>query len=44
MTSTFARICPLAQLDTLVTDGPVPAALAAQLVDAGVEVVLAAAD
>ena len=41
--STFARICPLAQLDTLVTDGPVPAALAAQLADAGIEVVLAAA-
>ena len=37
---TFARICPLDRIDTLVTDGPVPPDLAADLADAGVEVVV----
>lgn len=37
----FARICPLAQVDVLVTDGAAPADLIASLEDAGVEVRLA---
>jgi DeoR family transcriptional regulator of aga operon len=41
--TTFARMLPLDRLDTLVTDGPVPADLAADLAGAGVEVVLAGA-
>lgn len=40
--TTFARICPLDAIDTLVTDAPPPADLAADLAAAGVEVVLAA--
>jgi len=41
--STFARICPLDQVDVLVTDGPVPSELAAELAAAGVDVVEAPA-
>ncbi len=37
----FARICPLAQVDVLVTDGAAPADLIASIEDAGVEVRLA---
>jgi DeoR/GlpR family transcriptional regulator of sugar metabolism len=37
----FARICPLAQVDVLVTDAAAPAELIASIEDAGVEVRLA---
>ncbi|MGF1430863.1 DeoR/GlpR family DNA-binding transcription regulator [Kitasatospora sp. LaBMicrA B282] len=37
----FARICGLSAIDTLVTDQPVPADLAAALAEAGVEVLTA---
>jgi DeoR/GlpR family transcriptional regulator of sugar metabolism len=37
----FARTCPLADVDVLVTDGGAPAAMVAELRDAGVEVVVA---
>jgi DeoR family transcriptional regulator of aga operon len=39
--STFARICELSVLDTLVTDAPVPPEMGAALAEAGVEVVVA---
>lgn len=39
--TTFARICPLDQVDVLVTDRDVPADLAADLATAGVDVVVA---
>ncbi len=39
--TTFARICPLEQVDTLVTDLPLSADLAAAMETAGVEVVVA---
>ncbi|MET0828593.1 MAG: DeoR/GlpR family DNA-binding transcription regulator [Microbacterium sp.] len=39
--STFARICPLNQIDILVTDVDVPADFAADLAAAGVELVVA---
>ncbi|WP_166849032.1 DeoR/GlpR family DNA-binding transcription regulator [Isoptericola sp. BMS4] len=39
--STFARICPLTDVDTLVTDGPVPAEVADELAAAEVEVIVA---
>jgi DeoR family transcriptional regulator of aga operon len=41
--STFARICPLDQIDILVTDLDVAPAIAAELADAGVRVVVAGA-
>ena len=40
--TTFARICPLDQIDVLVTDRPVPAELERGLGAAGVEIVIAA--
>ncbi|MCU1528031.1 MAG: DeoR/GlpR transcriptional regulator [Frondihabitans sp.] len=40
--TTFARICPLDQIDVLVTDQPVEAELGRALAAAGVEVVVAA--
>ena len=39
--STFARICPLDDIDVLVTDAPLPARAAAQFERANVEVVVA---
>ncbi len=39
--TTFARICPLDQIDVLVTDRPVPAELERGLGAAGVEIVIA---
>ena len=39
--STFARICPLDDIDVLVTDAPLPARAAAQFEKANVEVVIA---
>ena len=39
--STFARICPLQRIDTLVTDQPVSADLASDFATAGVEVIVA---
>lgn len=39
--TTFARICPLDAIDTLVTDAPPAADLAAELADVGVEVIVA---
>jgi DeoR family transcriptional regulator of aga operon len=39
--STFARICPLHRIDTLVTDQPVSTDLAGEFAAAGVEVVVA---
>lgn len=39
--ATFARICPLERVDVLVTDVPVGAELAAELAQAGVEVLVA---
>lgn len=39
--ATFARICPLDRIDVLVTDGPVPPALAGELTAAAVEVLIA---
>lgn len=41
--STFARICPLANIDVLVTDQPVAPDLAAEFAAAGVDVIVAAA-
>ncbi len=41
--STFARICPLARIDVLVTDQPVSSEFSAELVAAGVELVVASA-
>ncbi|UBU14403.1 DeoR/GlpR family DNA-binding transcription regulator [Nonomuraea gerenzanensis] len=37
----FSRICPIGQIDTLVTDAQLPDTLAGQLTDAGVKVVRA---
>jgi DeoR family transcriptional regulator of aga operon len=39
--ATFARICPLADVDMLVTDQPVAAEIAAEFATAGVEIVVA---
>lgn len=39
--ATFARICPLADIDMLVTDQPVAAEIAAEFATAGVEIVVA---
>jgi DeoR family transcriptional regulator of aga operon len=39
--STFARICPLARIDVLVTDQPVAAELAGEFAAAGVEIIVA---
>jgi DeoR family transcriptional regulator of aga operon len=39
--STFARICPLARIDVLVTDQPVTSDLAAEFATAGVQVIVA---
>jgi DeoR family transcriptional regulator, aga operon transcriptional repressor len=41
MKATFARICPLNQIDILVTDAPLPSGFSSELVAAGVEVVIA---
>jgi DeoR family transcriptional regulator, aga operon transcriptional repressor len=40
--STFARICPLTDIDVLVTDQPVSAEIAAEFATAGVQIVVAA--
>lgn len=39
--ATFARICPLADVDVLVTDQPVSAEIAAEFATAGVQIVVA---
>lgn len=41
--STFARICPLDDIDALVTDAPLPARVATQFEKANVEVIVASA-
>jgi DeoR family transcriptional regulator, aga operon transcriptional repressor len=42
MKSTFARICPLDQIDILVTDEPLSPAFAEDLAAASVQVIIAA--
>jgi DeoR family transcriptional regulator of aga operon len=41
--STFARICPLQRIDTLVTDQPVTPEFASEFATAGVEIIVASA-
>ena len=41
MKATFARICPLEQIDILVTDEPLQPDFAGELASAGVEVIVA---